>query len=84
MRDGELVCKVRFVGDGRAHYNVVMTYLATPSREELLIILHLIAALDWEYVHIDERAFLSAKYLLNVGCCVGTVCPTVLIQLYIS
>ncbi len=63
MRDGKLVYKVRLVSDGRTHYNAGMTYSATPSREELLILLHLIAAFDWEYVHLDEkRAFLSAPY----------------------
>jgi len=63
MRDGEMVYKVRLVGDGRTHYNAGMTYSATPSREELLIILHLVAAFNWDYVHIDEkRAFLSAQY----------------------
>jgi len=63
MRDGEIVYKVRLVGNGKTHYGAGHTYAATPSREELLILLHIIALFNWEYVHIDEkRAFLSAMY----------------------
>jgi hypothetical protein len=63
MREGMEVRKVRLVGDGRTHYSAGNTYASTPSREELLILLHLIANHDWEYVHVDEkRAFLSAVY----------------------
>jgi len=63
MRDGKIVYKVRLVGNGKTHYGAVNTYAATPSREELLIILHIIAIFDWEYVHLDEsRAFLTALY----------------------
>lgn len=63
-REGETVYKVRLVGDGRTHHHAGDTYSATPSREELLILLHLIATLDWSYAHIDEkRAFLNAPHL---------------------
>jgi hypothetical protein len=63
IKDGVTVYKVRLVGDGRTHYSAQGTYAATPSREELLIVFHIIAALDWDYAHVDEiRAFLNAKY----------------------
>jgi hypothetical protein len=63
MRDGKLVYKVRLVGDGRTHYHAGETYSATPTREELLIYLHIIATLHWSYAHIDEnRAFLNADH----------------------
>ena len=62
-KDGVLVHKVRLVADGRTHHHAGDTYSATPSREELLILMHVIAALDWDYAHIDEvRAFLKAPY----------------------
>ena len=63
IKEGKLVYKVRLVGDGRTHYHAGATYSATPSREELLILLHIAASLDWHYVHLDEkRAFLKAPY----------------------
>eukprot|EP01041_Mallomonas_annulata_P013096 gene13096-27648_t len=63
IKNGETVYKVRLVGDGRDHHHAGETYSATPSREELFVILHVIAALDWDYAHIDEiRAFLNAPY----------------------
>jgi hypothetical protein len=63
VKDGVTVYKVRLVGDGRTHYHAGSTYAATPSREELLVLLHVIAALDWDYAHVDEiRAFLNADY----------------------
>ena len=62
-KDGAQVYKVRLVADGRTHYHAGETYSATPSREELLILVHVIAALNWDYAHIDEvRAFLKAPY----------------------
>ena len=64
IKEGVLVEKVRLVADGRTHNNAGQTYSATPSREELLILMHIIAALDWDYAHVDEsRAFLNAPYL---------------------
>jgi len=63
VKEGKVVFKVRLVGDGRTHYHAGDTYSATPSREELLILLHVAAAIDWHYVHLDEkRAFLKAPY----------------------
>ena len=63
IKDGQEVDKVRLVADGRAHHGAVSTYASTPSREELLILLHVIASLGWDYAHIDEvRAFLNAPY----------------------
>eukprot|EP01034_Spumella_vulgaris_P022931 gene22931-29109_t len=63
VKDGITVYKVRLVGDGRTHHNAGNTYSATPSREELLVVLHIVASLGWDYAHVDEiRAFLSAKY----------------------
>ena len=57
------VDKVRLVGDGRTHYSAEKTYSATPSREEFLLLMHLIAVFGWTYFHVDEiRAFLNAKY----------------------
>ena len=61
-KEGSLVRKVRLVADGRMHKTTVITYSATPSREELLILLHIFSSNDWDYYHIDEiRAFLSAE-----------------------
>ena len=63
LKGGEWVYKVRLVADGRTHHHAGETYSATPSREELFILMHIIAALDWDYAHIDEiRAFLKAPY----------------------
>jgi hypothetical protein len=56
------VKKVRLVADGRSQ-QYGPTYSATPSREEVLKIMHYIAALEYEYYHLDEeRAFLNAPY----------------------
>ena len=63
IKNGEQVDKVRLVSDGRTHYSALNTYAATPSREELLVLMHILATLDWTYYHVDEiRAFLSSKY----------------------
>lgn len=63
MRDGKEVRKVRLVADGRTHKPEGPTYAATPSREEFLILLHLIAKNDWDFIHIDEsRAFTGAPH----------------------
>jgi hypothetical protein len=63
IREGQLVHKVRLVANGTTHYHADNTYSSTPSREELLILLHIIAAFDWDFAHLDEkRAFLSASY----------------------
>ena len=63
LRDGETVYKVRLVGDGRTHYHCGDTYSATPSREELLVLIHIISSFDWDYAHLDEqRAFLTAQH----------------------
>ncbi len=65
VKDGVTVYKVRLVGDGRTQYHAGKgsTYAATPSREEFLVLLHICAALGWDYAHVDEiRAFLNAKY----------------------
>jgi hypothetical protein len=51
------------VADGRTHKPEGPTYAATPSREELLILLHIIGKHDWDFVHIDEsRAFTGALH----------------------
>lgn len=61
VKEGQLVRKVRLVADGRYHKNHGPTYSPTPSREELLILLHICAARGWDYWHVDEiRAFLNA------------------------
>jgi hypothetical protein len=63
IKEGETVFKVRLVGDGRTQYSASSTYSPTPSREEFLILVHIIAVLGWEYVLVDEkRAFLNAQY----------------------
>lgn len=62
-KEGVMVDKVRLVGDGRDHKSAVHTYAATPSREEFLLLMHLIASFGWVYYHVDEiRAFLTARY----------------------
>ena len=61
IKDGKLVRKVRLVADGRHHSQHGPTYSPTPSKEELLVLLHVYAALDWDFFHLDEvRAFLNA------------------------
>ena len=61
IKEGKLVRKVRLVADGRHHHKHGATYSPTPSREELLILLHLFSSNDYDYYHIDEvRAFLNA------------------------
>jgi hypothetical protein len=61
VKDGREVFKVRLVGDGSRQKTIENTYAATPSREELLLLLQLIASFGWELVHLDEiRAFLNA------------------------
>ena len=63
IKEGKLVYKVRLVGDGRSQFYGGETYSATPSREELLILMHIISSSNWSYCHIDEiRAFLNAPY----------------------
>jgi hypothetical protein len=48
------VKKIRLVADGRSHQQHGPTYSATLRREESLIIMHCIAALDYEYYHLGE------------------------------
>jgi hypothetical protein len=63
LREGVEVRKVRLGADGRAHRPVGPTYAATPSREEFLILIHMIANEDWDWVHVDEcRAFIGAVH----------------------
>lgn len=63
VKAGEVVRKVRLVCNGKTQIGAGETYSPTPSREELLLLLHLAAFYDWEITHLDEtRAFLSAKY----------------------
>ena len=49
IKEGVLVEKVRLVADGRTHHHAGQTYSTTPSREEFFILMHIIAALDWDY-----------------------------------
>ena len=42
IKDGQTVYKVRLVGNGKTHYNAGETYSPTPSKEELLILLHIL------------------------------------------
>ncbi len=61
LKEGKVVRKVRLVINGRNHTKHGNTYSPTPSREEFLILLHIIATLDFDYWHLDEkRAFLTA------------------------
>jgi len=63
IKEGKEVFKVRLVGNGKTQYRAGSTYSPTPSREEFLLLMHIVAVYDWEYVHIDEsRAFLNATY----------------------
>ena len=62
IKDGKLVKKVRMCADGRRHTNVGATYSSTPTREEFLIVIYLVAVLNWHLLWLDEnRAFLTAK-----------------------
>ena len=64
MKEGKLVRKVRLVVNGKHHNKHGSTFASTPSREEFLILMHLFAALDCDFYHIDEnRAFLNAPKL---------------------
>ncbi len=65
IKNGEQVDKVRLVNDGRTHY-LALNICCTPSRtqrvaiykELLLVLMHILATLDWTYYHVDEiRAF---------------------------
>jgi hypothetical protein len=61
IRDGKQIYKVRLVADGRKHSTAGPTYSSTPSREEFLMFIDMIARLQWEWCHVDEnRAFLNA------------------------
>ena len=61
IKDGKVVHKVRLVANGKHHNQHGPTYSPTPSREELLVFLHICATLDCDYYHLDEkRAFLTA------------------------
>ena len=63
-KEGKLFRKVRLVVNGKHHNKHGSTYASTPSREEFLILLHLFAAFDCDFYHIDEnRAFLNAPKL---------------------
>ena len=62
VKEGKLVRKVRLVADGRTNKIFGSTYSPTPTKEELFILLHIFASLDYDFWHIDEdRAFLNAK-----------------------
>jgi hypothetical protein len=62
--EGKLVRKVRLVVNGKHHNKHGSTFASAPSREEFLILIHLFAALDFDFYHIDEnRAFLNAPKL---------------------
>ena len=72
-KEGRTVHKVRLVVDGRHHLPDSPTYSSTPTREELFILLHVIAHKGWTYYCSDEtRAFLNApmqdtkKVFLNI------------------
>ncbi len=65
IKNGEQVDNVRLVNDGRTHY-LALNICCTPSRtqrvaiykELLLVLMHILATLDWTYYHVDEiRAF---------------------------
>jgi hypothetical protein len=61
IRNGQQLYKVRLVADGRRHSTAGPTYSSTPSREEFLMFIDMIARLEWEWCHVDEnRAFLNA------------------------
>jgi hypothetical protein len=64
MKEEKLVRKVRLVVNGKHHNKYGSTLASTPSREEFLILMHLFAALDCDFYHIDEnRASLNAPKL---------------------
>ena len=63
IKEGQEILKVRLVCNGRTQFGAGQTYSPTPTRCEFFILLHIIAALRWYFVHLDEtRAFLSARY----------------------
>jgi len=54
IKNGILVYKVRLVGNGSHHkINKADTFAPTPSREEMLLLFHLIAHNDWDGDLID-------------------------------
>jgi hypothetical protein len=42
------------IKEGKTQYNHGNTYSATPSREDLLKLIHIIAVNDWDYAHADH------------------------------
>ena len=67
MKEGKHVRKVRLVVNGKHHNKRGSTFASTPSREEFLILVHLFAALDCDFYHIDEsRAFLNDPKLDHI------------------
>ena len=63
IKDGKVVHKVRLVANGKHHTQHGPTYSPTPSREELLVFLHICATLDCDYYHLDEkRAFVPYRH----------------------
>jgi hypothetical protein len=65
IKEGKLVRKVRLVVNGKNHNKHGSTIAtSTHSREEFLILMHLFAALDCNFYHIDKnRAFLNVNIL---------------------
>jgi len=60
VKEGKIVYKVRLVCNGKTQNPTIDTSAWTPSREELYILLHIAAHMNYEVVHIDEkRAFLT-------------------------
>ena len=58
-RDG--VKTVRLVLNGSQQKNYGSLFATTPSREELLCMLHTAATRGWDIIHVDEKScFLSA------------------------
>ena len=61
IKDGKEVLKVRLVADGSKQSTLAETFASTPSREELFIILTIVAIFSWILIHVDEiRAFLNS------------------------
>ena len=63
IKEGREVKKVRLVCNGKTQRHAGATYAPTPTKEELLVLLHMCAKFGWDYCHVDEiRAFLNAPY----------------------
>ena len=64
IKDGKVVHKVRLVVNGKHHNQHGPTYSPTPSRDELLVLLHICVTLDCE-MKLCHRTIYMSKDLMT-------------------